>query len=229
MQVAGLQKTSMIDYPSKISAVIFTLGCNFRCPYCHNPDLITVNSSNSIFDEFAVFDFLKQRQGKLDAVVVSGGEPTLQCDLEGFLGKIKKMGFLTKLDTNGSNPNFLKKIIQGNLVDYVAMDIKAPLEKYPEIVCKDIDVKNIKTSIEYLINCGVDYEFRTTVVKSQLDFEDFVEIGQLLSGANKYYLQKFVNTVTLNPCFAKEETYNDEKFEEIRQILLKNIKEVFVR
>ena len=139
MQIAGIEKSSLVDYPTKIAAVIFTLGCNFRCPYCHNPNLITAVSSSSLFDESAVLDFLKQRQGKLDAVVVSGGEPTLHKDLKEFFKKVKDLGFLTKLDTNGSNPDVLVDLVQSNLLDYIAMDIKAPLEKYSNVVIHSKD------------------------------------------------------------------------------------------
>ena len=134
MQIAGLQKSSLLDYPSKIAAVVFTQGCNFRCPYCHNPNLISMVSCSEFMQEAVLFNFLRGRVGKIDSVVVSGGEPTLQKDLESFFSKIKEMGFLTKLDTNGTNPDVVKKLIDKGLSDYIAMDIKAPLEKYSAIV-----------------------------------------------------------------------------------------------
>ena len=199
MQIAGLQKSSLVDYPSKIAAVVFTLGCNFRCPYCHNPNILTAVSTNRLFDEAAVFDFLKTRKGKLDAVVVSGGEPTLQKDLGNFFKKLKELGFLTKLDTNGSSPKILEYLIKEELLDYVAMDIKAPIEKYKEIARINIDTNNILKSIEILKASKIGYEFRTTTVKSQLSFEDFEKIGKMLCGAENYYLQKFKPDITLNP------------------------------
>jgi len=229
MQIAGLQKTSLLDYPAKISAVIFTLGCNFRCGYCHNPNLITAVSSKYLFDETVVFDFLKQRVGKLDAVVVSGGEPTLQKDLISFFQRVKDLGFLTKLDTNGSNPEVIRELVNLDLLDYIAMDIKAPLEKYSNIVCKNVDILNIQKSLEFILHCGVDYEFRTTVVKSQLVMTDFDKIGQLLSGAKRFYLQKFVNKTTLDFDFKYEQTYNDEEFKIIKDILLNYVSQVYVR
>ena len=198
MQIAGLQKSSLVDYPSKIAAVVFTLGCNFRCPYCHNPNILTAVSTNRLFDEAAVFDFLKTRKGKLDAVVVSGGEPTLQKDLGNFFKKLKELGFLTKLDTNGSSPKILEYLIKEELLDYVAMDIKAPIEKYKEIARINIDTNNILKSIEILKASKIGYEFRTTTVKSQLSFEDFEKIGKMLCGAENYYLQKFKPDITLN-------------------------------
>lgn len=229
MQIAGLQKTSLIDYPAKIASVVFTLGCNFRCPYCHNPNLIAAVSSDNLFDETVVFDFLKQRQGKIDAIVVSGGEPTLQKDLITFFMKVKELGFLTKLDTNGSNPDILLNLVNSNLVDYIAMDIKSPLEKYSNVVGRNVDILKIQESIDILMQCGVDYEFRTTVVKSQLSINDFEKIGHLLSGAKRYYLQKFVNKTTLDFDFKYEQTYNDEEFKIIKDVLLKYMSQVYVR
>lgn len=229
MQIAGLQKSSLVDYPSKIAAVVFTLGCNFRCPYCHNPNILTAVSTNRLFDEAAVFDFLKTRKGKLDAVVVSGGEPTLQKGLSEFFEKLKELGFLTKLDTNGSSPKILEYLIKEELLDYVAMDIKAPIEKYKEIARVNIDTNNILKSIEILKDSKIGYEFRTTTVKSQLGFEDFEKIGKMLCGAENYYLQKFKPDITLNPDFAKEKTYTDEEFFKIKTMLLKYIKNVHIR
>lgn len=229
MQIAGLQKTSLVDYPAKIASVIFTLGCNFRCPYCHNPNLIAAVSSDNLFDETVVFDFLKQRQGKIDAIVVSGGEPTLQKDLITFFMKVKELGFLTKLDTNGSNPDILLNLVNSNLVDYIAMDIKSPLEKYSNVVGRNVDILKIQESIDILMQCGVDYEFRTTIVKSQLTTKDFEKIGCLLSGAKRYYLQKFVNKTTLDFDFKCEQTYNDEEFKIIKDVLLKYMSQVYVR
>lgn len=229
MQIAGLQKSSLVDYPSKIAAVVFTLGCNFRCPYCHNPNILTAVSTNRLFDEAAVFDFLKTRKGKLDAVVVSGGEPTLQKGMSEFFKKLKELGFLTKLDTNGSSPKILEYLIKEELLDYVAMDIKAPIEKYKEIARINIDTNNILKSIEILKNSKTGYEFRTTTVKSQLSFEDFEKIGKMLCGAENYYLQKFKPDITLNPDFAKEKTYTDEEFLKIKTMLLKYIKNVHIR
>ena len=229
MQIAGLQKSSLVDYPSKIAAVVFTLGCNFRCPYCHNPNILTAVSTKKLFDKAAVFDFLKTRKGKLDAVVVSGGEPTLQKDLGDFFKKLKELGFLTKLDTNGSSPKILEYLVKEELLDYVAMDIKAPIEKYKEIARVNIDTNNILKSIGILKNSKIGYEFRTTTVKSQLSFEDFENIGKMLCCTENYYLQKFKPDITLNPDFAKEKTYTDEEFLKIKTMLLKYIKNVYIR
>lgn len=217
MIIGGLQKTSLLDFPEKIAAIVFTVGCNFRCGYCHNPELI--NGEAKIED---VFEFLKTRQGKLDGVVITGGEPCLQKDLPEFIKQVKELGFAVKLDTNGSFPEMLEKVLPD--LDYVAMDIKAPLEKYSQIVNVDVDTSKILKSIEILKNGGVDYEFRTTVVKSQLSFEDFEKIGQLIQGAPRYYLQKFVASKILDKSLENEKTYSTEEFERIIDILKPYVK-----
>ncbi len=217
MIIGGLQKTSLLDFPEKIAAIVFTMGCNFRCGYCHNPELI--NGEAKIEE---VFEFLKTRQGKLDGVVITGGEPCLQKDLPEFIKQVKELGFAVKLDTNGSFPEMLEKVLPD--LDYVAMDIKAPLEKYSQIVNVDVDTSKILKSIEILKNCGVDYEFRTTVVKSQLSYEDFEKIGQLIQGAPRYYLQKFVASKILDKGLENEKTYSTEEFERIIDILKPYVK-----
>ncbi len=224
MQIGGIQKTSLLDFPDKISAIVFTQGCNFRCGYCHNPELIVLKNEASNID---FFEFLKTRQGKLDGVVITGGEPCLQKDLIDFIKRIKDMGFLVKLDTNGTMPEVLKSALP--LVDYVAMDIKAPIEKYPDIVRVKINPNKILESISLIINSGVDYEFRTTVVKSQLGYDDFGQIGKLIKGAKRYYLQKFVPSKTLDENLMKETTYSTEEFEQIKNILNKYIDNVSLR
>ena len=217
MIIGGLQKTSLLDFPEKIAAIVFTMGCNFRCGYCHNPELI--NGEAKIED---VFEFLKTRQGKLDGVVITGGEPCLQKDLPEFIKQVKELGFAVKLDTNGSFPEMLEKVLPD--LDYVAMDIKAPLEKYSQIVNVDVDTSKILKSIEVLKNGGVDYEFRTTVVKSQLSFEDFEKIGQLIQGAPRYYLQRFEASKILDKSLENEKTYSTEEFERIIDILKPYVK-----
>lgn len=217
MIIGGLQKTSLLDFPEKIAAIVFTMGCNFRCGYCHNPELI--NGEAKIEE---VFEFLKTRQGKLDGVVITGGEPCLQKDLPEFIKQVKELGFAVKLDTNGSFPEMLEKVLPD--LDYVAMDIKAPLEKYSRIVNVDVDTSKILKSIEVLKNGGVDYEFRTTVVKSQLSFEDFEKIGQLIQGAPRYYLQRFEASKILDKSLENEKTYSTEEFERIIDILKSYVK-----
>jgi len=222
MKIGGFQKFSLIDYPKKSSAIIFTQGCSFRCDYCHNPELINPLLFQDLISEEEVLSFLEKRKDKLDAIVVTGGEPFVQPDLESFLKKLKRLGYLIKIDTNGSFSDQLEKIIEEKLVDYIAMDIKGPLEKYHQISNSKIDLEKIKKSIKLIINSGIDYEFRTTVVKSQLSESDFIKIGEMIKGAKFYALQKFIPTKTLNPEFLKEVSYSDEELEKIRQNLVES-------
>ncbi|MDD3151194.1 MAG: anaerobic ribonucleoside-triphosphate reductase activating protein [Candidatus Gastranaerophilales bacterium] len=222
MKIGAYQKVSFIDYPDKLAAIVFTQGCNFRCPYCHNPELIDKISDNLIQeDEF--FKFLKNRQKKLDGVVITGGEPTLQKDLSEFIEKIKKLGFLIKLDTNGTNPDILQELTENNLIDYIAMDIKAPLEKY-DIISKNKSLTpKIAKSIELIINSNFDYEFRTTVEKTLLSKEDILKIGEQINGAKKYYLQKFIVSKHIDENFINAQTYTDEEFEHFKKELRKTV------
>ncbi len=226
--IGGLQKSSLIDYPEKISAVVFTQGCNFRCGYCHNPELANLREITD-YDTSTFLEFLKTRKNKLDGVVITGGEPCLQLGLKDFIKEIKSMNFLVKLDTNGSFPEKLEELLNENLLDYVAMDIKAPLKKYSEITTVNVDTKKIQKSINLLINSKIDYEFRTTVVKSKLNEEDLHKIGQLINGSKKYYLQKFLYTKTIDNAFAKEKSYTDFEFEKIISNFKKYIEIVDVR
>jgi len=219
MRIGGLQKVSLIDYPGKIAAIVFTQGCNFRCGYCHNPELVNPDFFIKPIPLKKVFAFLENRRGKLEGVVVTGGEPLLQEGLNDFLKKIKGLGYLIKLDTNGSFPKRLKDIIGKKLVDYLAMDIKAPLEKYAGVAKSAVETKKIKESINLIMNSGLDYEFRTTIVKSQLKKEDILKIGELLKPGSPYILQKFVPSKTLNPRFFKKNSYSDEELEEIKRKL----------
>ena len=232
-KIGGFQKTSLLDYPGKIACIVFTQMCNFQCGYCHNPELNDVKSANetvsnlpSLADFFA---FLEKRKGKLDGVVITGGEPTLQKGLYQFIFEIKSMGFCVKLDTNGSNPELLRSLIEDKLVDYVAMDIKAPMDKYHEVIKTKVPLDNIYQSIQMLLENKVDYEFRTTVVKEQLNFEDFEKIGELIKGARKYFLQKFVPSKTLDESFMNYSTYSDEEFAKIKEILSPCVQKVEIR
>lgn len=226
LNIGGLHKSSLIDYPGKISAVIFTQGCNFCCPYCHNPELIGKKEKER---GKRIIEFLQTRMGKLDGVVITGGEPTLHKDLPEFIKQIKDLGFAVKLDTNGTNPEMLQQLIDEKLIDYVAMDIKAPIDKYSDVVCAHVDTDKILKSIEILKNSDIAYEFRTTVVKSQLSCADFEKIGALIQGAPIYYLQKFLPTKTLDEAFLKQETYSDEEFISITEELKKYIKRIELR
>ena len=227
-KIAGIQKTTILDYPTKVAAIVFTQGCNFRCGYCHNPDLLEQNKNTDFLPENFI-SFLKTRQGKLDGVVITGGEPTLQSGLYDFIKQIKQLDFAVKLDTNGTNPKILKKLLSENLVDYIAMDIKAPIEKYSEITGINVNTNNIKTSIDLIIKSLTEYEFRTTVLKSQLSFEDFDKIGQTIKGANLYYLQKFVPNKIYNEKLNSDTTYNNDELQTICNHMKQYIKEVTYR
>lgn len=192
MEFVGLDKMSMLDYEDYVSAVIFAPKCNFRCPFCHNGDSVLNSSVEIPFKD--IIDYLESRKGLLDAVVVTGGEPTLMPDLENKIRQIKELGYEVKLDTNGTNPELLKHLIDEKLIDYVAMDIKNSKEKYALTAgCKFVDLEKIKQSIDILKNSGIRYEFRTTLVKEFHDFSDIKGIGELVKGAKKLYLQKFVD------------------------------------
>ncbi len=217
MKFGGLEKITLIDYPGKIACMVYTIGCNFRCPYCHNPELVDETVVDTI-SERKVLEFLDGRRAMLDAVVVTGGEPTMHGEaLLCFLKKVKARGFLVKLDSNGTNPEILKRAIDGKLVDYVAMDIKSPMSKYAQVVARPVDVAAIRASIELLISSPVEYEFRTTVIKALCSPEDIDEIGREIRGARRYFLQKFVPTKLLNPQFLKKVTYSDAEFEAFRK------------
>lgn len=230
MLIAGLQKSSLLDYPKKIAAIVFTQGCNFRCGYCHNPELLHTPENFQPFISVEDFlNFLDGRKGKLDGVVITGGEPCLQSDLTDIIKEIKNRNFAVKLDTNGTSPNKIKELLNLKLIDYIAMDIKAPLEKYHKITGTIIDKNAIKESIDLIINSKIDYEFRTTVIASQLSFDDFEEIGKLIKDAKQYFLQKFVASTIYNKNLMDETTYSDEDFEKIIKILEKNIENIQVR
>jgi pyruvate formate lyase activating enzyme len=228
MKIGALQKISLIDYPGRISAIVFTQGCNFRCPYCHNPELVDPGQYGPILPEEEVFSFLERRRGKLEAVTVTGGEPTLQKDLERFLQQIKEMGYLAKVDTNGSNPTMLERLIRGRWVDYLAMDVKGPLHKYGQIAKAKVATAMIRRSIELITSSGIEHEFRTTVVRSQLDKEDLIATAKLLK-RGLYVLQSFVPAKSLDHEFLTEISYSPEEFVDIQKILESNRLRVFIR
>ncbi|HXK40101.1 MAG TPA: anaerobic ribonucleoside-triphosphate reductase activating protein [Candidatus Paceibacterota bacterium] len=228
MKLGGLQPFSLVDYPKEICMTVFTIGCNFRCPYCHNPELVE-ETADALVSEEAVFERLKSRRGLLGGVTVTGGEPTMHADLPDFIRRIKALGFKVKLDTNGTNPQMVAGLFKDKLLDYVAMDIKAPLRRYQENVGRPVDVRAVRENIERIMGSGVAYEFRTTVVKSMLSFEDFREMGEEIRGARLYALQKFIPTKLLNPQFLKKVSYSDEEFGELRTLMGAYVKECVVR
>jgi pyruvate formate lyase activating enzyme len=216
MTFGGLEKLTLIDYPGAVACMVYTIGCNFRCPYCHNPELVDETVETRI-SEKDFFDFLDARKRMLEGVVITGGEPTMHADLPDFMKKVRGRGFLVKLDTNGTNPSMLERAIQEDLVNYVAMDIKAPLHSYSQTVARPVDVQAIRQSIDILRSSPVDYEFRTTVIKSLLSPQDIEDIGKEIQGAKRHYLQKFIPTKILNPQFRKKTTYDDEEFAALQE------------
>ena len=188
MKIAGFNKISFVDYPGLIASVVFTPGCNFRCAYCHNRHI--VEGTPPEIDEKKVFDYFERRSDMLQAVVVTGGEPTLHKDLPDFLKKARGFGLKTKLDTNGSNPNTIERLMDDGLVDYIAMDVKAPMDKYFDTAGAPVDVNAIQSSIRLLLEGRVNYEFRTTFAPP-LTKEDMLALGQMIRGAKAYYLQQY--------------------------------------
>jgi len=219
MRIGGFQKFTLIDYPDKIACTIFTLGCSFRCPWCHNPELVLPEKIviQPIVLEKDFFNFLKNKQGLLDGVVIGGGEPTIHQDLPAFAKKIKKMGFLVKLDTNGSSPYMLKDLINSSLVDFVAMDVKAPEKKYPDLAGKDVNIEDIKKSIAFLKDSDIDFEFRTTLVPGLLNRDDILEIARWIGPAPRYSLQNFKPGKTVNPIFRNVASYPDDYLVSIKE------------
>ena len=214
MIISGLQKTTLIDYPGKIACTVFLAGCNFRCPWCYSSELVLplkiVNQPRISEKEF--LDFLRERQGLLEGVVICGGEPTINKDLPQFIQKIKNLGYPVKLDTNGSNPEMLKNLINTNLIDYVAMDIKAGQKNpaYQNLMTEGITLDKIKESVKLLKVGKLDFEFRTTVVNTVHTKEDFLEIAKWIGGPNiKYYLQNFRAEKTIDPEFEKVEPFKN--------------------
>ncbi|MGF7010892.1 pyruvate formate lyase activating enzyme [Lachnospiraceae bacterium PF1-22] len=195
MVIQGLQKTTLLDYPGKVACTVFTSGCNFRCPFCHNASLVIGTHQYKKIPEDEFFAFLKKRQGILDGVCVTGGEPLVHQDIKEFIQKIRQLGFLVKLDTNGSFPKMLSQLLEEKLVDYVAMDIKNSPIKYAETIgVPDYNTAAIEKSIRIIMNSEVDYEFRTTVVQEFHTKADFVEMSRLIKGAKAYYLQQYVSS-----------------------------------
>lgn len=219
--IGGLQKLTLIDFPCKLSCTVFTVGCNFRCPFCYASELVLPekikNQPKILEKEF--FSFLKERKGLLEGVVICGGEPTIHKDLPNFIKKIKKLGYLVKLDTNGSNPKMLKSLIDKKLIDYVAMDIKAPKERYKIVAGKAINIKDIERSVIILKENKINFEFRTTVIPSLLKKEDIIKIARWIQDSPKYFLQNFRPEKTINPKFEKIKPYPQKYLLEIQKAI----------
>lgn len=225
MVIHGIQKLTLVDFPHFTSCILFSGGCNFRCPFCHNSSLVLAPSSQPVIEENEIFSFLKKRKKMLEGVVITGGEPTLNSDLIPFMEKIKDLGYKVKLDTNGYRPNVLQSAIEKHVVDYVAMDIKTSLDEYPLLTgIKDIDTDLIKESISILLKEEVDYEFRTTVVNELHNEKNFEKIGKIVEGAKSYYLQTFIdkgNTIEKGLTSPSLETL--ESYKEILNSYIENV------
>lgn len=230
MIIGGFQKLTLIDYPGKIATTVFTVGCSFRCPFCHNPELVLGSKfpvNGKLEKEF--FDFLKKRKGKIDGVCITGGEPTIQPDLIDFIKKIKDLGFLVKLDSNGSRPDILRKIIFEKIVDFIAMDIKDSPKKYKKTSGGKADLERIKLSIDLIMHSQIPYEFRTTVVPGIHSEKDFWEIAKWIKGAKSYYLQAYQETKILDPNLKKKTKKKKVNLDLIGKKIKNNFKNFGIR
>jgi len=223
MKIGGFQKFSLIDYPGKIAAVVFTQGCNFRCRYCYNPELVCHDRFKDTLPEEEVIRFLSLRRGLLEGVVVTGGEPTQQVDLIPFLDKLRRMGYYVKLDTNGSHPRVLDALIRLNLVNYIAMDVKASFDKYEQVTGVPFSVENIKESINLILQSKLNYEFRTTVVKHLCSMDDLQTIIFAIKGARQFFIQQFQSSLKImdNDLLDRDQ-YTHQDMEQIRMFAMEH-------
>jgi pyruvate formate lyase activating enzyme len=229
MKIGALQKVSLIDYPGEICAIVFTQGCNFRCPYCHNPELVNPELYNESLPEEVIFSFLAKRKGKIDAVTITGGEPTIQHGLIDFVKRVRKKGYSIKIDTNGSNPEVIDKLLSMKLLDYIAMDIKSPAEKHKIVTRSQINFDTIKQTIELIMKSGIPYEFRTTALKKLLEENDILDIASLIKNARLYVLQQFIPSKVLDRGFIKYESYSRDELESLSKKIAQRIANILIR
>ena len=228
MIINGFQKLTLLDYPGRVACTIFTAGCNLRCPFCHNASLVTHIDSENTFSTEEILDYLKKRQGILEGVCITGGEPLLQPDIKEFITEIKNLGYSVKLDTNGTFPEKLKDLVNSGLVDYVAMDIKNSKAKYKETAgINNLDLSKIEESVDFLINGNIDFEFRTTIVNEFHTTDDIQDIVVWINGAHKYFLQNFVDSGDLIGSELTPVTL--EKLKEMREKATETIPNVEIR
>jgi pyruvate formate lyase activating enzyme len=218
MKIGGIKKTSLLDFPDTISAIIWTIGCNFRCPFCYNREIVL--GRVEIISEEEVFSFLEKRKEMLEGLVISGGEPLMQKDIAQFIEKVKKIGYLVKIDTNGTYPKKLKELIDKKLIDYIAMDVKAPKNKYDDLTGVKTDIKKIEKSIEIICNSSVNYEFKTTFAPKLLTKKDIIEVAKWLKDSKRFYLQQFNNEANLlSPKLQNSSPYSkDELIDTLKDI-----------
>jgi pyruvate formate lyase activating enzyme len=224
MRINGFEGISLIDYPGKVSSIVYTSPCNFKCPFCHNPSLVGVNEEILGVDE--VINDISERSGFIEGVTISGGEPLLQEDLGLFIGILKKMGLKVKLDTNGYLPENMEKLLDKNLIDYIAMDIKTSPERYQFACGVKVDMARITRSIGLIRGSGVKYEFRTTVVPGLVEEDDMAKIGEMISGAELFSIQQFRNDRTYDELYKKVVPYDDEKLTLFAEIMKQFVKKV---
>jgi pyruvate formate lyase activating enzyme len=229
LPIKGLERLSVIDYPGKTCCVAFLADCNFRCPYCQNPDLIERPGDLESIGEDEVLGLLRSRRKWLDGICITGGEPCLHKDLPGFIRKVKGEGFLVKLDTNGSKPGMIEVLLKEGLLDYIAMDIKAPLKRYNEVTGVEVDLENIKRSVKLIMDSGVGYEFRTTVLPKLFSKDDIQGIGEWLRGARRYFLQGFRKENALDRGLRKESSFSEDELKVLAGLAREYFKEVGVR
>ncbi len=227
MIIDGFNKLTLLDYPGYTACIIFTRGCNFNCNFCQNSTLIKKDASYGLIDKKEVLEYLEKRKNILDGIVISGGEPTLQKDLVQFITDIKKLNLKVKLDTNGYNPQILKHLIDNNLVDYIAMDIKNTFANYKKIIQKNIVLERIKESIQIIKNSNIEHEFRTTIMKEYHDVDNIIEIINIIGKTEKYYLQNFVDSQNVN-C-AGLHGFSDDELISLENTLRKYSKNIKIR
>lgn len=229
MEIKGFIGTSLLDYPKKIGSIVFLGGCDFKCPFCQNPDLIDGGKNFPSLSRETLMEELITRKNFIDGVVISGGEPTIHSELPELIAEIKSIGFPVKLDTNGNNPEMIEKLLKEGLVDFIAMDVKTSFEKYSQAAGLPVDIQRIKKSIECIRLNAPDYEFRTTVVPTLVDEEDIQRIAEICRGSKIFYLHQFRSIITYDEEYEKIKSYTIDVLENYKKILLSTISEVYIR
>jgi len=234
MLISAIQRFTMLDFPGRTSCIVFIPGCNMRCRFCHNPEFVLPEMiqkiKKSFISEESFFNFLNKRKGLLDGVTISGGEPTIMPDLPKFIQQVRDMGFQVKLDSNGNNPRMLKKLFNSKLIDYIAMDVKTDLENYPDLVRGSAKTENITKSIDLIMNSGVDYEFRTTLIREVHTPRTLKNMAEMMNGAKAYYLQAFRQGETIDPAYNKYHPFSEKEMRDmINNIFLPKVKKAEIR